>query len=126
MKAAIASAKAGDVLTLLRDVELSVDTTIVGSKDLTLDLNGKKLTSNAAYTISNYGILTIKDSVGGGKVENTNANGYAVYNRSAVYSAEGYNLSIVGGSAARRSLMRASATAAACGRRPAMREPSAW
>ena len=84
LKAAIASAKAGDVLTLLRDVELSVDTTIVGSKDLTLDLNGKKLTSNAAYTISNYGILTIKDSVGGGKVENTNANGYAVYNRSAV------------------------------------------
>ena len=51
---------------LLQDVKENI--TIAEGKTLTLDLNGKTLTSNGSHAILNQGNLTVKDSVGGGAV----------------------------------------------------------
>lgn len=67
LTAAINAANDNDTVTLLDNITESV--TIAKDKNITLDLNGKTLTNNAATdttdimgTISNYGTLTIKDS----------------------------------------------------------------
>ncbi|MBR2452767.1 MAG: hypothetical protein IKB32_01810 [Clostridia bacterium] len=70
---AIAKAAAGDTITLLSDVSLA-DGLVIDKEDvITLDLNGKTISRNTAETIStaaitNYGILTIKDSGENGKI----------------------------------------------------------
>ena len=71
LKEAIRAANAGDTVTLLADVNLDSAQTI--SKQLTLDLNGKTISSTAYRTIQlNAGAdLTVKDSASGGKITNT-------------------------------------------------------
>lgn len=51
---------------LLQDTKENI--TIAEGKTLTLDLNGRILTSNGDHAILNQGDLTVKDSVGGGAV----------------------------------------------------------
>ena len=71
LAAAIKAAESGDTVTLLADVNLDSAQTI--SKQLTLDLNGKTISSTAYRTIQlNAGAdLTVKDSAIGGKIANT-------------------------------------------------------
>ena len=73
---ALAAALASNAtITLLKDVTIAAGLTI-GSEEaetqptVTIDLAGKKMKS-AAVTITCYGNLTIKDTVGGGSVETT-------------------------------------------------------
>lgn len=70
---AIKAAKGGDTVTLLDDITLTSAQSI--SKQLTLDLNGKTITSTAANTIKLVAgaDLTVKDSAAGGKIANTNS-----------------------------------------------------
>ena len=62
------AAKAGETVTLIRDVELANTLKVVAGKDITLDLNGKVIsgTCNAGQTtlihINNGAKLTVKDS----------------------------------------------------------------
>lgn len=74
LKEAIAAAKDGETVTLLDDITLTSAQSI--SKQLTLDLNGKTLSSTAIQTIklNANADLTVKDNAGGGKV--TNADPY--------------------------------------------------
>ena len=58
---AVAAAKSNDTIKLLSDVTESVE--IAADKNITLDLNGKKLTNtDGKHTITNNGTLTIQDS----------------------------------------------------------------
>ena len=66
---AFAAAKNGDTITLLADVELSSAIEIQKGKTITLDLNGKKLSTDLQpggtkhyYAIDNYGTFTLRDS----------------------------------------------------------------
>ena len=70
---AIRAANTGDTVTLLDNIELTSAQSI--NKQLTLDLNGKTITSTAANTIKLVAgaDLTVKDSVAGGKIANTNS-----------------------------------------------------
>ena len=79
LQAAVAAAKDGEIVKLLGDVTLDA-TLIVKEKTLTLDLNGKTITNEkdlwneANYTwslisVRDNGNLTIKDSVGTGKLK---------------------------------------------------------
>lgn len=71
LKDAIAAAEADQTVTLLAHVNLPSTQTI--SKRLTIDLNGKTISSAAYRTIQlNAGAdLTVKDSASGGKITNT-------------------------------------------------------
>ena len=71
LAAAIKAAESGDTVTLLANVNLTSAQAI--SKQLTLDLNGKTISSTAYRTIQlNAGAdLTVKDSASGGKITNT-------------------------------------------------------
>ena len=63
LAAAIAEAKDGDTVKLLKDVTENVE--IAAGKELTLDLNGKTLnggTVKGKAALTNYGTITIKDS----------------------------------------------------------------
>ena len=78
MKEAFAAAN-GKVIVLVRDVEYAANTvfTIAKEQVITLDLNGHAIMATAGESavsnvITNNGKLTIKDSVGGGKIT-TNA-----------------------------------------------------
>ena len=65
LQEAIDKANNGDTIVLKNDV---TETVTVSNKTITIDLNGKTLTSNSgAVTINNGGQLTIADSKGGGK-----------------------------------------------------------
>ena len=69
LAAAIEAAGKGEEIDLMKDVYENV--TIAAGQQITLDLNGKTLnggTGTSVATITNYGTLTIKDSVGGGRV----------------------------------------------------------
>lgn len=70
---AIRAANTGDTVTLLDNIELTSAQSI--NKQLTLDLNGKTITSTAANTIKLVAgaDLTVKDSAAGGKIANTNS-----------------------------------------------------
>ena len=70
---AIASAKEGETVVLVRDIVLTEAITIANGKTVTIDLNGKTIsgtdTTNKSYAlITNMGDLTVKDSVGTGKI----------------------------------------------------------
>lgn len=60
VQAAIDAAEAGDTVKLLADA--TEDVTVAEGKNLTLDLNGFKLTNVKGHTITNNGTLTITDS----------------------------------------------------------------
>ena len=70
---AIKAATSGATVTLLDNIELTSAQSI--NKQLTLDLNGKTITSTAANTIKLVAgaDLTVKDSAAGGKIANTNS-----------------------------------------------------
>lgn len=70
---AVTAANPGDTITLLDNIELTSAQSI--SRQLTIDLNGKTITSSAKYTIKlNTGAdLTVKDSATGGKIANTHS-----------------------------------------------------
>ncbi len=91
---AVLYAADGDVVTLLKDQEK--DTSYTVSKNITLDLNGFGVTvqSGGAYgaiSISGKKIVTIKDSVGTGKII------YAADKNYAVYAKSGAEVTIEGG-----------------------------
>lgn len=73
---AVAAANNGDTVTLLTNT--AEDITIAQDKDITLDLNGKKLTNVASHTIFNKGTLTINGNKG--TVDNVTHGTAAVYN----------------------------------------------
>lgn len=65
-----------ETVQLLADIDLAAASlTIKADANVTLDLNGKTLTSAASQTISitGAGAITIKDTAEGGKLTNTNA-----------------------------------------------------
>ena len=72
----------------INDREMPTGVYIESGVTITIDLNGKTLSCKKdtgdrgaiTKTISNYGNLTIKDSVGGGKVDNVDRAGCPVYN----------------------------------------------
>lgn len=80
LAAAVEDAQTGDTVTLLADVALDAPITVAAGKTVTLDLNGKTISQTKAQTgnyqmILNDGNLTIKDSVGGGKISYTDTVG---------------------------------------------------
>ena len=78
---AINDADKNAVIQLSDNVTESV--TIASGKTITIDLNGWTLTyskANHTNTINNHGNLTIRDSVGTGKVDNTVIQGAPIYN----------------------------------------------
>ena len=96
---AITAAKNGETVKLLSDVTEAV--TIPADKTITLDLNGKKLVNSEnaqddkvadadrKHTITNNGTLTIKDSVGGGIVDNVSHGRAAIYNAGTITEIKG-------------------------------------
>ncbi len=96
---AITAAKNGETVKLLSDVAEAV--TIPADKTITLDLNGKKLVNSEnaqddkvadadrKHTITNNGTLTIKDSVGGGIVDNVSHGRAAIYNAGTITEIKG-------------------------------------
>lgn len=60
VQAAIDAAEKGDTVRLLADA--TEDVTVAEGKNLTLDLNGFKLTNVEGHTITNNGTLTVADS----------------------------------------------------------------
>lgn len=70
-EAAVAAADAGATVKMLADVVLTEKQTI--SKTITLDLNGKTISStvNQFITIAKGGDLTVNDATGEGRIENT-------------------------------------------------------
>lgn len=69
LSAAVAAAENGQTVVMLND---TTEPITVEGKTITLDLNGKKLTGN----VTNEGVLTIVDSVGGGVVTTESGNTY--------------------------------------------------
>ena len=77
LAAAVATAGEGDTITMLKDVDFgdygATALTIPADKKITLDLAGKQITgrttaTSGSYMIVNKGDLTVKDSVGGGRI----------------------------------------------------------
>jgi len=60
-------------ITLTEDIDISANNGLTVSKDLTIDLNGHKLTvgeaGNVHFIYSDAGVLTINDSAGTGSIE---------------------------------------------------------
>ena len=83
---AFAAAKDGATVTLLADIELSESINIPAGAVITLDLAGYTIagidtTTKSFGLINNRGTLTVKDSIGGGKITlaATNDNGWSRY-----------------------------------------------
>lgn len=72
LKKAIDEAENNDTVKIVKNVSLD-EQLVIENKVLTLDLNGKTISENGAGVrkIRNEGILTITDSIGGGKICNT-------------------------------------------------------
>lgn len=73
LAAAIAAAADGDTVTVQRDISLAESVTVRADQTVVLDLNGKTITGTDTTEknfglINNNGNLTVKDSVGGGKM----------------------------------------------------------
>lgn len=77
---AVEAAGADAAIQLLANT--SEDVTIPEDKTITLDLCGHTLTNVSGHTITNNGTLTVKDTVGGGTVDNTTHGKAAVFNES--------------------------------------------
>lgn len=96
LEAAIAEANAGETVTLLANVELTTAQTI--GKAMTLDLNGKTVSSTGSQyiTIAKDGDLTIADAMGMGRIENLATDSYS----GRVIFMEGGILTLKGGTLA--------------------------
>ena len=71
----------GAKVTVKLAADTTKDVTIPAGATVTLDLNGYKLTNVSKDTIINNGTLTVIDSLGGGKVDNTTHEKAAIYNK---------------------------------------------
>lgn len=80
LEEAIEAAESGNTITLLEDIETSETYTIAADKEITLDLNGKKIiatdtkASDNYELFYNYGTFTVQSSVDGGLIELTAEN----------------------------------------------------
>ena len=90
---ALAAAKAGDKITLLKDVTENIK--IASDKKVTFDLNGHSLTNaGKGHTVTVEGSLTVKDSAEGGKIVSTSdcgicvSGGKLIFNSGAVEAQE--------------------------------------
>ncbi len=93
LEAAVNAAQNGDTVKLLSDTEESVK--ITAGKELTLDLNGHKLTNAAGkHTIENYGTLTVRDT----SDDKTAAVDNVTNGKSPLVNYEGGNVTLDGGS----------------------------
>lgn len=79
LKAAIKAAEAGETIKL--DADITGDVVVPEGVNITIDLNGKKITNSVGHTIMNNGTLTIK---GEGTVDNITHGKAALYNKGTV------------------------------------------
>ena len=79
LKAAIEAAEAGETIKL--DADITGDVVVPEDANITIDLNGKKITNSVGHTIMNNGTLTIK---GEGTVDNITHGKAALYNKGTV------------------------------------------
>ena len=79
LKAAIKAAEAGETIKLAADI--TGDVVIPEDANITIDLNGKKITNSGGHTIMNNGTLTIE---GEGTVDNITHGKAALYNKGTV------------------------------------------
>lgn len=79
LKAAIEAAEAGETIKL--DADITGDVVVPEGVNITIDLNGKKITNSVGHTIMNNGTLTIK---GEGTVDNITHGKAALYNKGTV------------------------------------------
>ena len=79
LKAAIKAAEAGETIKLAADI--TGDVVIPEDANITIDLNGKKITNSVGHTIMNNGTLTIE---GEGTVDNITHGKAALYNKGTV------------------------------------------
>jgi len=100
---AVDAAEAGDTIKIVSDIEQTSSVKVNSDKNITIDLNGKTITGKDETTksfglIYNTGTLTIKDSVGEGKItlEATNDNGWSRYS-SVISNNPGGNLTVESG-----------------------------
>ena len=77
---AIQAANSGDTIKLLQDQSLEETIEIPKNKNITIDLNGKTLTSSNISTITNNGTLTIT-STSNGLLKNESLNGVVNINK---------------------------------------------
>ncbi|MCD8091072.1 MAG: hypothetical protein LUD81_10740 [Clostridiales bacterium] len=80
---AVEAASSGAEIDILTDVY--EDVVIPASADVTIDLNGCMIQNVSSHTITNYGTLTVIDSVGGGKVDNVTHAKAAIVNYGTAY-----------------------------------------
>ncbi len=69
--------ESGLEIKLLEDISLQEEVTIPSGKNVTMNLNGKTLSSTAINTINNNGTLTINSM---GIIKNESSNGNVIYN----------------------------------------------
>ena len=79
LKAAIEAAEAGETIKL--DANITGDVVVPEGVNITIDLNGKKITNSVGHTIMNNGTLTI---AGEGTVDNITHGKAALYNKGTV------------------------------------------
>lgn len=79
LKAAIKAAEAGETIKL--DADITGDVVVPKGVNITIDLNGKKITNSVGHTIMNNGTLTIE---GEGTVDNITHGKAALYNKGTV------------------------------------------
>jgi len=79
LKAAIKAAEAGETIKL--DADITGDVVVPEGVNITIDLNGKKITNSVGHTIMNNGTLTIE---GEGTVDNITHGKAALYNKGTV------------------------------------------
>lgn len=79
LKAAIEAAEAGETIKLAANI--TGDVVIPEDANITIDLNGKKITNSGGHTIMNNGTLTIE---GEGTVDNITHGKAALYNKGTV------------------------------------------
>ena len=88
LQAAVDAAKKGDTITLTADVMENI--TIPENAELTIDLNGNKITNDGDHTITNNGTLIIDDysDKGTGTIDNVTHGKAAIWNNGTmtVYS----------------------------------------
>ena len=79
LQAAIEAAEAGETIKLAADI--TGDVVVPEGVNITIDLNGKKITNSVGHTIMNNGTLTIE---GEGTVDNITHGKAALYNKGTV------------------------------------------
>ena len=79
LQAAIEAAEAGETIKLAADI--TGDVVVPEKANITIDLNGKKITNSVGHTIMNNGTLTIE---GEGTVDNITHGKAALYNKGTV------------------------------------------